>query len=653
MSKQSHTLQITPNVIKNRINPDYKSCIKEYIWNGFDAEAKNININYKANDLGSLEYLKISDNGIGIEIDTIHSTFGQFLDSNKRDILDKNSMLRGKQGKGRYSFITFCNMAVWTTISKNIKYNIEINSTNLVKFETKQQEEVQGLESGTTVDFYNFSQEFSSHSLENDEFIDSLKAEFGWYLSLYPQKSIRINNNILDYKSVIEYSNSETFKIEHFDFDILFIKWNKKINEKYYYYYLTDKNNLAYHEHSSFNNKTQEFYHSVYIKSNYFNNDNNVDNNNSLFSDYPEVYSILKEKLKKKLVKEEKFFIKKHLAPKSIKDLKERKAFPVFKETKYDQIRASDLENVITQIYIDTPGILKNTTNVQAKTIISFLNLLLDSENREHVLVILESIVNLTNEERENFASILKNTKISNINKTIQFLKNRFDTVNILKTMVFDLTKFTNERDHIQKIIENNYWLFGEQYHLVSADQNFEVLLNHYIKLIEGTNPNIKLDSKDKLRRPDIFISKTNTTQHSIDEHYNEEHIIIELKRPSVIIGKEQYNQIEDYITFINKQPEFNSQLRNWTLILVGNKVDDWIKLRYESQKGKGKKFLVESVTNYEIYAYTWDDLFRFFENRHKHLIDNLEFKETILEELYNTYDKEELPNILTTLATS
>ncbi len=30
----------------------------------------------------------------------------------------------------------------------------------------------------------------------------------------------------------------------------------------------------------------------------------------------------------------------------------------------------------------------------------------------------------------------------------------------MLKTLVYDLVKFTNERDHIQKIIEQNYWLF-------------------------------------------------------------------------------------------------------------------------------------------------------------------------------------------------
>ena len=105
-----------------------------------------------------------------------------------------------------------------------------------------------------------------------------------------------------------------------------------------------------------------------------------------------------------------------------------------------------------------------------------------------------------------------------------------------------------------------------------------------------------------------------------------EENIIVELKRPSVVIGKKQYDQIEEYIRIIIKEPRFSSETRTWKLILVGKSVDEWITDKYESQKGKGKKFLVESVKNYEIYALKWDDLFRTFDIKHKHLINKLEF---------------------------
>ena len=65
------------------ITSDYKQAIAEYIWNGFDAGASRVYIDYEANDHGTLTSLSISDNGLGIKHDTIEFTFGAFLDSQK------------------------------------------------------------------------------------------------------------------------------------------------------------------------------------------------------------------------------------------------------------------------------------------------------------------------------------------------------------------------------------------------------------------------------------------------------------------------------------------------------------------------------------------------------------------------------------------
>lgn len=205
-----------------------------------------------------------------------------------------------------------------------------------------------------------------------------------------------------------------------------------------------------------------------------------------------------------------------------------------------------------------------------------------------------------------------------------------------MKTLIYDLEKFTNEREHIQKVIEDNYWLFGEQYHLVSADKNFEVLLNNYFSHLEikNTTPE-KIETKEKLKRPDIFICrKSDVPDPNSNDLTIEENIIVELKRPSVVIGNEQFQQVERYLRIIIEEERFNSSYRNWKFILVGKKVDSYITDLYENQKVKGKKFLVQSIRNYEIYAMTWDDLFKLFEIKHNHLINKLDFKEFVIDGL-------------------
>ena len=116
----------------------------------------------------------------------------------------------------------------------------------------------------------------------------------------------------------------------------------------------------------------------------------------------------------------------------------------------------------------------------------SFLNLLLDTDERDRILEIIDGIVSLTEEERVQFAKTLRSTSMSNINRVVTMMRNRLEVIECLKTLVYDLEKFTNERDHIQKIIEQNYWIFGESYHIASADVTFERALSNYLYLLDG-----------------------------------------------------------------------------------------------------------------------------------------------------------------------
>ena len=96
-----------------------------------------------------------------------------------------------------------------------------------------------------------------------------------------------------------------------------------------------------------------------------------------------------------------------------------------------------------------------------------------------------------------------------------------------------------------------------------------------------------------------------------------EENLVIELKAPNVILSKKVLRQIEDYMDFVRKQPQFNSQFRHWRFIAVCTAVDDDVRSRYDAQKASGKKGLVTKTDNNEIYALNWDDVFKSFELSH------------------------------------
>lgn len=260
----------------------------------------------------------------------------------------------------------------------------------------------------------------------------------------------------------------------------------------------------------------------------------------------------------------------------------------------------------------------------------------MDTDERENILSILGSIVAISTEERVQLAQTLRTTSLSRILRTIKMIRNRCDVVAQLRNLVFDLKKFSTEREHIQLAIEDNYWLFGEQFHLVSADETFEKALSNYLYVLDGEKKKPKIDSPERNRRPDIFMCRkhkvTDTSDHS---SMLEENVIVELKRPTVTIGKEQFRQIEDYVDLIKGEECFNSQLRTWKFFVVSNKVDDYVKDQYKAFQDKNKRFLVHIKDQFEIYAMTWDDVFMLFEIKHRFLLDKLDFdKKTIEEEI-------------------
>jgi DNA topoisomerase VI subunit B len=83
------------------LTSDYMQAVAEYIWNGFDAEASHIQIEYITNTLDHISSFSIIDNGSGIDFSTIESTFGNFMDSIKRTLYQKSSSaIKGTEGKG-------------------------------------------------------------------------------------------------------------------------------------------------------------------------------------------------------------------------------------------------------------------------------------------------------------------------------------------------------------------------------------------------------------------------------------------------------------------------------------------------------------------------------------------------------------------------
>ena len=648
-------IMIIPVSVKNQsidssgITSDYKAAISEYIWNGFEANAKKVSIEYTLNEAFGVKELIIKDNGDGINYDELGETFGAFLAS-KKNLLSLQIKSKVNKGKGRFSFIAFSSNAEWHTVYKdnNVykEYDINMSSDKKEVIDCSEPQLSDRQETGTEVIFTNINT-LTAENMGFEIIEPALLKDFAWFLYLYKNKNVEIvvNDEKIDYEKYIntELSEKSMVTIEGYRFEINLVVWQESISEKFCCYYFDDKNVLKGNRTTTFNRNTVNFNHSVFVKSEFFDDKENVigdhDDTQINMFEYPDEKKILK-----KLHKEIQMLIEKkisvYLSDKAEEAVEamitERKTFPEFPDDVYGQMRKNDLKRVTKEIFKLEPLIFHKLKQIQEKSLLGFLNLLLSSEERENVLTIIEQDVELSPQQRADFSMILKKTSLENIIDTIKFIEDRYKVIELLKSIVYDLTKFANERDHVQKIVERHFWLLGEQYNLASADQRMQKALEQYRNILYGEEDvTAKLNSDaENERRMDIFLCNTRNIETTFETTL-EENIVVELKAPRVLLTKKVLRQVEDYMDYVRRQPQFNSELRKWKFIAVCKEVDDYVKSQYKAFEVKGKVGLVFQVDNCEVYALTWDDIFKSFEIKHKPMLERLKYdRERVANEL-------------------
>ena len=630
-------VQITnPGIIKALSRYRTEQAIAEYIWNGFDAKATCVEVLIDANEIGHISEIKIKDNGNGIHKDLLDKKFLPFLESEKQinpNIRKNTSAIHGEKGVGRLTFFHFASTANWETVykdeNKKYEYNIHINMNDLKNYRPSELSET-NKSIGTTVSFTNILG--ITPNAFNTNIKHFLMREFGWFLELNKAKgfSIKINGSKLDYSKIIDEKDTTifTYEVNNTKFEINYIQWNEKINDEYSrYYYIDSNDNEKYKETTTLNNKGDHFYHSVFIKSNFFDTfviDLNVNEQQKSFFEHPEKdkeFNFLKEKLDKFLKEKRKPFIEKYADDIFIPSLEKNNIFPQYNKNSWDILKRDELKDTIKVLYMAEPKIFSGLNTKQKETFIRLLELIIDTGQKDELFDILDEVVQLDVYERKEFAELLEISKLSRIIKTIKLIEDRYEAIDELKKLVFNKKLNANERDHIQKFIEKHYWIFGEQYHLVSADRYFEKALRKHIWILDGEKKDIKIDHPDKKRRMDIFMVRRDLQNNII------KNIVVELKHPKINIGSKELEQVKKYFRVILKQDEFNAASMFWEFYLVGNKFDEYIESELESHKDYGEKSLVFKVKKYKIYVKTWSEIFTEFELRHKFLNDKLELE--------------------------
>lgn len=403
-------------------NYNEKQAIAEYIWNGFDANADTIRVDYAANALGHLESLDIADNGYGINFDRLQQKFDPFFESEKaiQIIAPKHtSKMHGRNGVGRLTFFTFAHNATWRTTyqaqSGFRRGEIYISTGGLNSYSHDFTAVPTAVaETGTTVSFSNLR--IGQQELE-ETVLPFLINEFCWFMELNKHKnySIVVNGKALNFSDNIK--SMEEFNLFHPDsgvnFKIKYVHWKDNLHRELSKYYFLAGGEEIYKDYTTLNKKSDDYFHSVYIDSDFFRDFDFKSYENegqvAIFgaAKSSAEYRFLIKELTEYLKSKRKPFLKEY-ANRLIDTYEQEDIFPVYSSEREKQQRKPELIHLIKSLYEAEPKLFGSLNTGQKKTLVRLIDLLLSSDQRNRIFDLFDGMIELEAEEKEELLSLIK-----------------------------------------------------------------------------------------------------------------------------------------------------------------------------------------------------------------------------------------------------
>ncbi len=622
--------------------------IAELIWNALDAESDIVEVKLMQTAIGEeLEEIHVVDFGTGLDHQFAEQNFKQIGGSWKRSekkTHNKDRKLHGRQGQGRLKAFAIGEKTSWEFTYRNdqgkfFRYEVKGSKDNLEEFEITDPVEVDAKHTGTTVKIYNIQSSFPS--LRPAKAIPKLTESFALFLIQYPAIRISYDGEPIDPSSVqrdktditiddIEFENGEKVTAE-----LTIIEWD---NEQERAIVLCDEDGFPFREiKAAIHAKGFQF--TAYIKCAKFRELNNdgrllID---ELDSDVGLIVEPAREKLKQHFQAKET-----NRSRELVNGWKQRRIYP-YKAEPTDVLEESKrqvFEICAVNLHESLPEFERSSDKSKKLT----LHLLKEAleDNPTALQNIFQSVLELSEEKQEELSELLKRTTLSAIIHASKEVADRLEFLQGLQAVLFDpLTKKTfKERSQLQKILIHNTWLFGETYNLMVDDQSLNTVLEAHIKelgredLIGTAEDHVEIEGKER-GIVDLMLGQASRRGEGL------EHLVVELKRPSVKVGMDEVKQIKEYAFSVIQDARFDKKKTRWQFIVVSNEISEYALM--DSSSSNLPEGCLWEKDGSQIWIKTWGEIINECRGRIQFFQEKLQYEATNasgVEFLRKTYGK-------------
>jgi hypothetical protein len=199
-----YTVEIQPDFLERQARAQPIAAVAELIWNGLDADATAISVDFEDSSLGGLGRIIVTDDGHGIPHADAPTLFGNLGGSWKKHgarTKIRNRQLHGQEGRGRFKAFALGSVVDWkntyTRDGELFRYEISILDRDIRRVRIGDEELVNGsAPTGVTVVVSELKRTFVS--LRSEHSIQEFSEIFAIYLKNYRDVAIIIGGERID-----------------------------------------------------------------------------------------------------------------------------------------------------------------------------------------------------------------------------------------------------------------------------------------------------------------------------------------------------------------------------------------------------------------------------------------------------------------------
>lgn len=643
-SQKVYQLEVRDDFVNKETHASPIAAISELVWNSLDADATLVEIKEESHEIGEKRII-VYDNGTGIPTNEAPKLFSQ-LGGSWKHLSGQSKVcqrfLHGAEGKGRLKAFALGRVVDWHVCYKEengsfANYTVSMLENALREVRISDPEMTDTGQTGVRCVISELKKEFQFLSLPT--FAQEMAEIFATYLKNYSDVEIRLPSGKVDISTAIAASKDVELPPivvdgKEFKAELNVIEWKNATARAIY---LCNEAGLPLSQ-IDLRLHVPGMHFSAYLQSSYISqlSRNGTLGLGELNPDLTSVLAAAKEAIKA--------FHKERTTEKSrtvIDQWKAESVYP-FKSEPTSQVERVERE-IFDVIAIKVSNLVPDFENAPKKGKGLQLRMLKQAieKSPEDLQVILTEVLDLSEKSQKDFAKLLRETSLTAIISASKIVSDRLAFLTGLQTLLFDHEekRQLKERTQLHRLLAENTWIFGEEFALSVDDQSLtEVLKKHLAASgVETTVDSPVLRQDDKVGIVDLMLTRK-IPCHREDEL---DHLIIELKRPTVKLGSKEITQIKEYAFAVAEDERFQGIRTRWNFWLVSNEMDATCR-REANQANRPAGMLYQSDDKLiTIWAKQWSEVLHANQQRLRIFQQSLEIsadKDASLKYLRETY---------------